>query len=155
MDWLNIAPALTLIGVLITVGVSIWNSRNIDKYNRVTSLVIETFKSRNDLRMACIDRRLQAHQEAFSLWSELTKSSADEFDELHTKCSMWWDRNCLYLDTNVRSEFLSYITTMKQHQQDESRVLSFEDIEKLPTAIYAASHLPPLTQSELELVKKQ
>ena len=114
---------------------------------------LEKVRVGHQLKMAEIERRLQAHQEAFGLWSEMIKTNDNEdFKLLHARCSSWWDNNCLYLDPNVRSEFVSSITAMKLHhdlvQRDEPSQMTFADIEKLHKAIFEATLLPPMTPSE-------
>ena len=42
--------------------------------------LIEEVRARNQLRMAALDKRLQAHQEAFALWRKLTGRSAQPAD---------------------------------------------------------------------------
>lgn len=64
--------------------------------------------SRNSMRAASLDKRLDAHQAAFSLWWELrNKVHGDEeiLAECISKCQSWWVENCLYLDPNVREDF--------------------------------------------------
>lgn len=121
---------------------------------------LEQFKAMHQLKMAALDKRLQVHQDAFSLWAKMNQTSdRKEFKQLHTECSNWWDNNCLYLDPNVRSEFLSSITAMNQHhlfvQNGINHQWSFSDSEKLFNAISEATQLPPLTLTELtNIIKK-
>jgi hypothetical protein len=42
--------------------------------------LMEELRARNQLRMAALDKRLQAHQEAFALWQKLTARSAQPAD---------------------------------------------------------------------------
>lgn len=59
------------------------------------------------LRLAAVERRLAAHQEAYALWFELL-SALHRPDECHAvvvKCQSWWKQNCLYLDPKSRREF--------------------------------------------------
>jgi len=60
----------------------------------------------NQLRMAAIDRRLLAHQEAFTLWRKLFKSMhTDEVHGIVLECQEWWEKNCLYLEPSVSNDF--------------------------------------------------
>lgn len=81
----------------------------------------------------------------------------EEFKKLHSECSSWWDNNCLYLDQNVRTEFLSSITAMNQHhllvQCGQKNFWTYADTEKLFNAICEATLLPPLSSSELDIMK--
>src|SRR5689334_15919765 len=59
------------------------------------------------LRLAALDKRLQAHQEAFTLWQRLIFADRrnDEFSKVVTECQDWWQSNCLYLTSEARSAF--------------------------------------------------
>ena len=59
------------------------------------------------LRVAAVERRLAAHQEAYALWSELLRVlfRPDECHAAAVKCQAWWKQNCLYLDPKSRLEF--------------------------------------------------
>lgn len=62
---------------------------------------------RHQLKLAALDRRLQSHQEAFSLWRRLMVDMGDQ--EKLTKtvldCQEWWNNNCLYLSADARQAF--------------------------------------------------
>ena len=61
----------------------------------------------NQIRMAALDKRLQAHQEAYALWWELMGQvhNTEKISEVALKCQDWWARNCLYLEPGARKEF--------------------------------------------------
>lgn len=123
------------------------------------AIQLERVRVRHQLKTAALDKRLQAHQEAFSYWARMNKTPyGEEFKKLHVECSNWWDKNCLYLDPNVRSEFLNSITSMNQHhlfvQCGQDHSWTFTDTEKLFNAIAEATLLPPITSSELAIITK-
>lgn len=62
---------------------------------------------KNQLRLAALDRRLQAHQEAYSLWHRLMKDMGDQLQLSQTvqDCQSWWIKNCLYLTADARQAF--------------------------------------------------
>jgi hypothetical protein len=71
----------------------------------ITALVQSTVARKNrrqQLRMAALDRRLQAHQEAYHLWQRLYWASSSSDDEqimsVATESEQWWEQNCLYLE---------------------------------------------------------
>lgn len=124
------------------------------------AIQLEQVRVRHQLKTAALDKRLQAHQEAFSYWARMNKTPyGEEFKNLHVECSNWWDENCLYLDPSVRSEFLSSITAMNQHhlfiQCGQVHFWTFSDTEKLFNAITEATLLPPMKLSELAIITKQ
>lgn len=59
------------------------------------------------LRLAAIEKRLAAHQEAYALWSRLLSALHNEtrLQEAAEKCQAWWEKNCLYLDPKSRRAF--------------------------------------------------
>jgi hypothetical protein len=61
----------------------------------------------NQLRLAAIERRLQAHQEAYALWRKLVFSGDDyeTTDPVVIECRAWWNNNCLYLTPGARQAF--------------------------------------------------
>ena len=69
-----------------------------DKVEQVKLLYagqLEQVKLRHQLKMAALDKRLQAHQEAFSFWAKMNKTPyGEEFKKLHVECSNWWENNC-------------------------------------------------------------
>lgn len=59
------------------------------------------------LRLAAVEKRLAAHQEAYALWCRLLSVLHDE-DRVHevaVECQAWWEKNCLYLDPKSRGVF--------------------------------------------------
>ncbi len=132
-------------------------TQKIESVKSQYAVLLEQVKVRNQLKMAALDKRLQAHQEAFSLWGKMNKTPyGEEFKQLHAECSNWWDNNCLYLDSKVRSEFLNSINALNFHHQlvrsHMDHMWEFADSEKLFIAIFEATKLPPLTSSELKII---
>lgn len=64
--------------------------------------------SRKDvLRLAAVEKRLAAHQEAYELWCRLLRHLLDQKlgHETAVECQAWWQKNCLYLDARSRAAF--------------------------------------------------
>jgi hypothetical protein len=59
--------------------------------------------------MAALAKRLQAHQDAYALWNDMVLALHDPQKEHETaaRCQQWWVKNCLYLDSESRKEFLN------------------------------------------------
>ncbi|HET9912759.1 MAG TPA: hypothetical protein VFQ13_12760, partial [Anaerolineales bacterium] len=68
---------------------------------------ISTQDRENQLRLAAIERRLTAHQEAYALWRKLifTSSEDNDFGNVVLECQSWWNNNCLFLDAKSRKAF--------------------------------------------------
>jgi hypothetical protein len=66
----------------------------------------ERIRAIGSMRIAAIDRRLEAHQQAYSLWLKLLRSVHNERNtEQIAQCERWWEANNLYLDPSVRKAF--------------------------------------------------
>ena len=75
-------------------------------------LILEVHRTRNQLRLAAIGRRLRAHQEAYTLWRRLISNAHNRqtINAIVIECQNWWDTNCIYLEPAVREAFYhSYI----------------------------------------------
>jgi hypothetical protein len=64
------------------------------------------------MRLAALDRRLQAHQEAYTQLARLVPGDAaqeriDESELMYQvqRCIWWWEENCLYLSESARMAF--------------------------------------------------
>jgi hypothetical protein len=69
--------------------------------------------------MAALDRRLQAHQEAYALWWDLLPAVNDqqEINRIVLKCQDWWKNNCLYLEADARESFSKAYVAAHNHYQ--------------------------------------
>ncbi len=72
----------------------------------------------NQLRLAAIGRRLEAHQQAYALWRKLLASLGSEKNLSDTilECQSWWENNCLYLDAKARGAFVSAYLSAGSHK---------------------------------------
>lgn len=72
---------------------------------------------KNQLRLAAIDKRLEVHQEAYTMWRELIAKVHEprEIGEYVMKCQDWWYKNCLYLSPNARESFKSAYSAAFSH----------------------------------------
>lgn len=70
---------------------------------RDAAATLKALDYRQQLRMAAIDKRLQAHQEAYRLWSELfetLKASSDPAQNV-AAIRLWLNSNCIFLESEV------------------------------------------------------
>jgi hypothetical protein len=125
------------------------------------SMLLEELKSRHQLRIAAIDKRLEVHQEAFTLWHELlSKTHTEEVGECVMKCQKWWINNCLYLEPEVREAFSTAYHSASAHQgfvQSKNVELikqNFASIMNTGQIIVEAVKLPRLTEAELKELSK-
>lgn len=121
------------------------------------SALLEQTKARHQLRLAALDRRLAAHQEAFTHWRELFTADASDMEGVAKKCRDWWNRNCLYLEPAVRQAFLDAVS---QEYRDRARRTPGHDhatvladhmgkMFAFPNILFEAIQLPRLTAAEV------
>lgn len=83
------------------------------------------------LRLAALDKRLEAHQQAYTLWRKLIGVVYME-DQIHSivmECQDWWEKNWLYLEVDARVAFpRAYLTAVDHHSLLKSRAQT-EDIK--------------------------
>jgi hypothetical protein len=100
----------------------------VEDVKRTNAEVLEEQKAqhqaKNQLRFAALDKRLQAHQEAFTLLRKLVKDSHSE-SVINTvvECQTWWEGNCLYLEPAAREAFSGAYNSAASHKSflDASR----------------------------------
>ncbi len=122
--------------------------------------LLERQRSEAQLRLAVVERRFQAHQEAHTLWIRLSqKVHSAEIGKVVMECQTWWNENSLYLDPNARRAFkLAYHAAaghrdLLEGPRDEDRRKFLEDnwrdIREAGPTIAAAVNLPRLDVSEI------
>ncbi len=97
---------------------------DIEKLTRIEEEVKAEFKqffesqrSENQLRLAVVERRFQAHQEAHTLWIELFYNvHTDENSKTIGTCQDWWKENSLYLDPKARAAFIKAVNAAAFHR---------------------------------------
>jgi hypothetical protein len=126
------------------------------------NLILEQARGQQQLRLAALDKRLQAHQEAFALWREMIISiHTEENTATVMKCQKWYNNNCLYLDANSRDAFQIAYTAMSAHPSHLSARSSADEIKdnfsRITGAgeiIVSSAELPPLGERESELLSE-
>lgn len=92
--------------------------RRLKNLEHQNALVLEQLRSNQQLRLAAVERRLAAHQEAFTLWRRLVASAhSEEVHRLVLECQDWWEKNCLYLSAEARDSFNRAYFTASAHRE--------------------------------------
>jgi len=124
------------------------------QYNEQLELHKASLQLSNQLKLAALDKRLQKHQEAFTLWRALYFSLFNKnTDEAVRQCQDWWDKNCLYLCNDDRSAFhkaFSLAVGFKNipiHETAERRV-DINQIKEAGEKILEGVRLPSLGDDE-------
>lgn len=131
-------------------------THEVERVRTQYAALLEELKTRNTLRMAALDKRLQAHQEAFTRWRELmSKTHTDEVGAEVIACQTWWETNCLYLESEVRTAFVDAYSAASMHNQlvrsrPDYKVVqeNWQRITKFPDLLFKAVQLPALSQVE-------
>ena len=112
---------------------------------------------RQQLRVAALDKRLQAHQEAFTKWQRLiyTDRKAEEFTRVILDCQEWWDSNCLYLTADARKAFKkaylaadNHANFLAMHADVDVIKAAYEDIQRAGKIIVEGICLPSIGEVE-------
>jgi hypothetical protein len=139
-------------------------TRKVEEVRTQYTSLVEELKARHQLRLAAIDRRIQVHQEAFTLWRKvMTDVHTDKVGTVVTDCQSWWEQNCIYLEPNVREGFvtayraaLDHRSLLRAHEQPNLIKSNWKKITDFPNILFQAIKLPALSElEEIELgVKK-
>ncbi len=136
-------------------------TNEIEQVRSQYAVLLEEMKAKHQLRLAAIDRRLAAHQEAFALWRELLSAThTTEIGKQVIKCQSWWDGNCLYLEPTAREAFsLAYAAAnmhgslLQSHADAQSVKENWSKIMAAGSAILQAAQLPGFTFAEQQELK--
>jgi len=62
---------------------------------------------RNQIRVASLDKILETHQQAFTLWRKLISDAkkSESAENTIIECENWWNEHCLYLTPEARIAF--------------------------------------------------
>ncbi|HZF01374.1 MAG TPA: hypothetical protein VE344_05700 [Methylomirabilota bacterium] len=117
----------------------------------------------HQLRLAALDRRLEAYQQAFTLWRKLHFALySDKMTSVVIECQNWWNSNCLYLDAQAREAFIRACTAANDHESLvknlDNKIVTPEDIKRNGDIIRAAgvaivqgAALPPIKDFDVEV----
>lgn len=131
-------------------------------------ILSDRMKATENMRMAVIERRFQAHQEAYSLWLKLFQGIHDEDNAKRVlECQTWWEQNNLYLEPEVRRTFKTACFAAHMHRallvgarggDSEQVTKNWKRLEIVGETIEKAVNLPSIgdlaTKSPKEEVKE-
>lgn len=122
---------------------------------------LEKMKQHHQLSMAAIDKRLEAHQGAYSKWWKLANHIFDaNLGEMSRDCEKFIVNNCIYLGSDLSTKFKRAINAADLHkilvdrwkttqteENAEKVEQNFEKIQSFGDEIQKAVNLPPITVS--------
>jgi len=123
--------------------------------------VVFKLERKDKFRMVAIEKRLEAHQKAFSMWYKLIwviHSPITERTKVISEARDFWITNCLYLEKNTRKEF-DVVINLVDGYSDKLRYSKETSDPKLKENIRRdfmkdwerIFDLPKFIQSEVEL----
>lgn len=122
------------------------------------TLLAEELKARHQFRLAALEKRLEVHQQAFTLWRKLlTFLYKDEIVDVVMECQTWWNANCIYLEAPVRSSFIQAYSAAGDHKSllngsADSQVIkdNYKIITDFSKILFESVQLPALSALEAE-----
>ena len=136
---------------------------DIAEITRRTETVKTEFSSQERLRFAAMERRLQAHQEAYGLARRLAADTQnrgeDRLAATVAECSIWFNANALYLEPDARHAFFRASHAASTHKNyepgpnwnGEDRSVNWKKIAEAEDIIARCVGLPPLSSAEAAL----
>lgn len=124
---------------------------------------MEQLRALHQLRFVAAEKRIQAHQEAFTQWSDimqlLTLTGRDQAAQRLDEFKTWHTKNIVYLSPNSRAQYESFVVNVtfflqalrNPAQQDGYRVLVvWTQMQNVGNAFLVDVDLPALSQQQLE-----
>jgi hypothetical protein len=128
------------------------------------NVLIKQMEATQQLRMAAMDKRLEAHQQAFVLWTEVSSAAVDngKIVPAVNKCKQWYYEHCLYLEPEVRTAFVDAFTEalhsnvlMGGGGKDEQKTASWATVNAFPDILFKAVQLPGISSTEVKNVTEE
>jgi hypothetical protein len=135
-------------------------SRSLKDLEHQNALVLEQLRAQQQLRLVAPEKRLAAHQEAFTLWRKLNAELfSPNTHAIALECEDWWCKNCLYLSADARDSFNRAYHAAHLHQDLVKERVNAERIvdnrkliEKAGDDLVIGVQLPSLGNRETEIV---
>lgn len=80
------------------------HAKELEELEQTNRLLLQQLDQKHQFKLAALDKRLQAHQEAYTLWWNLRNASPhrEQAEEEVLKCQEWWVNNNLYLTKKLK-----------------------------------------------------
>ncbi|MCZ2123677.1 MAG: hypothetical protein LC108_15580 [Anaerolineales bacterium] len=114
----------------------------------------------NQLRLAALDKRLEAHQQAYTHWRKLVSNATnkDTINKIVLEAQTWWEENCLYLDAKSRAAFYQSLSSASGHHlilksgPHDQVTKSWNKIIKAGEIIVTGVSLPTIGEFEIKSI---
>jgi len=153
-----IVAMIGLIGIIIGAIGTILSNWFISKKELEIKNQLAIEEQKDKYKLAALDKRLEVHQKAYSLWYELIYASENERGDILKKCGELWHNNCLYLGPKSRKAFHDGLLTyraLKIHKIYDDNFLEkkWSEIRKVSDIIEEEVGLPAIRFDEKEFPK--
>ena len=136
-------------------GEDLATKQDIGAITKIVEEIRSHFTSRQQLRMAALERRLDVHQKAYKLWTELISADKENIAAKAYECQQWWYENNLFLEPEVREAFKKGYKAASVHPKLLEHRLLYKDIEenwnkvhRVGKIIEEAIRLPEITETK-------
>lgn len=140
-------------------------TRSVEEVKNEYNLLIEEIRSRNSLKMAAIDKRLEVHQQAYTYWNEIVSVHKQEqlLDSIIVRAQSHYNLNCLYLDATVSKEYHDMLYWASHYHDilreckegDETALQQRKDflalLKSIGNLIRMAVSLPSINEDQIQL----
>ena len=144
------AAILGLVGVIVNVICTVKGNRKtareIVNLQNQHADALERSRQKHELNLAALEKRLEAHQQAFTLlWKFFAPNSPEALSSHARECEIWWVENCLYLNEEASRAFRAvcsgFVRSVSYNSEGEMLlsgstwslfVDAFENIQKVP-----------------------
>lgn len=93
------------------------HAERLEKLAHTNREALEYGSREHQLRLAALDRRLEAHQQAFTLWQKLIFAMhSKKLGDVVIECQNWWGSHCLYLEPEAREAFVRAFQAASNHE---------------------------------------
>jgi hypothetical protein len=124
------------------------------------NVLIKEMEAKQQLRMAAMDKRLEVHQTAFTLWRTVSSAAIhnNKIVPAVLECKKWYHEHCLYLEPEVRVAFVNAFTQALQSNllldggTTEEKKASWDVVNAFPDILFKAVHLPGISNAEVNAV---
>lgn len=101
------APLTAIIGIVIGAVLTFIFNRYLSKMS-----------FRQQLLISNLDKKIEAHQEAFAIWWEIRSNvhQNEKIFDIVIKAQEWWKNNCLYLLPKSRAAFYNCLLFATNHR---------------------------------------
>jgi hypothetical protein len=118
--------------------------------------ILAASSQQHQMRLAVLEERFRAHQQAYTLCRELFHAvHTERITDAVIKSQIWWEENCLYLDADAREAFWRGIRAAGLHGEllrgrADSQLIrdNWKKMEDAQAAIERSVALPPIKISD-------